>query len=148
MKQFTKQEIQKMILYENKIYSVYNKKDLVLNESNGNAYVEPSSDNASSLSSDLSKAKSKNPNDNEFIVNANSYDGDTSNNTVTLDVNGSTPSDATKKFNQLTKQPQVRQLISKGNVNAKIHLNNEEIKRLKENSIKFTKKELTNFLFE
>lgn len=145
MKVYSKRDIDRMFLNESKIYRVFEKKDLVLNES-GNAYVEPSNDSQSSLSSDLSKTKAKNPTDNEFIVNANSYDGDASNNTVTLDVSGNTTSDATNNFNKLTKQPNVRQLISKGNVNAKIHLNKESIDRLRENSIPFSKKELNEIL--
>lgn len=145
MKVYSKKDLDNMMVCESKVYRIFEKKDLTLNES-GNAYVEPSSDSSSSLSKDLSKAKTKNPADNEFIVNTNSYDGDSSNNTVTLDVTGNTASDATKNYQQLTRQPNVRQLISKGNVNAKIHLNKESIERLRENSIPFSKKELTEIL--
>ena len=37
--------------------------------------------------------------------------------------------------------------MSNSNVNAKIHLNNESIEKLRENSIPFTKKELNEILF-
>lgn len=147
MKIFTKKEIKNMILDESKIYRIYEKKDLKLCEDSGNAYVEPSTDSSSSLTGDLAKAKSENPNDDEFIVNANSYDGDSSNNAITLDVAGNSPNDASNNFRKLTKQPGVRQLMSNSNVNAKIHLNNESIERLRENSIPFTKKELNEILF-
>ncbi len=145
MKIFTKKELNKLILKENKLYKVFEKKELKLYE-DGNAYVEPSSDSYNSLAGDLSKAKSKNPNDKDFIVNANSYDGNPTNNTITLDVNGSNPSDATSNFRKMTNRPEIKQLISKSNVNAKIHLTNEHIANLKENSIPFTKKELNNLL--
>ena len=147
MKIFTKKEIKNMVLDESKIYRVFEKKDLKLYEDDGNAYVEPSSDSSSSLTGDLAKAKSKNPNDDEFIVNANSYDGDSSNNAITLDVVGNSPNDASTNFRKLTKQPGVRQLMANSNVNAKIHLKNENIEKIKENSIPFTKKELNEILF-
>lgn len=126
---------------------IFLKKDIKLKESsNGNAYVEPSSDSVSSLSSDLNKAKSNNPTDNTFVLPANSYDNNTNNDTVTLDVTGNSPNEASKNFQKLTKNPNVRNLMSKTNVNAKIHLKNEQIERLKEHSIGFTKKEIKNLL--
>ena len=79
-KVFSKKDINNMILKETKGYYILNKKDLKLNEDNSNAFVEPSSDSISSLSSDLSRTKSENPTDDQFIVNANSYDGNSSNN--------------------------------------------------------------------
>lgn len=148
MKVYLKKDIDKIMnINENKNVKIFNKRDLMLKENNnGNAYVEGSNDNSSSLSSDLSKAKSNNPNDTEFIVNANSYDGNSSNNTVTLDVTGNSPSDASKNFQKLTKQPSVRNLMNTTNVNAKVHLRNESIEKMKEEAIPFTKKELNNLL--
>lgn len=142
----TKKQLKDNALNESKPYKIFEKRNLRLSEE-GNAYVEPSSDRPSSLSGDLSKAKSKNPNDDEFIVNANSYDGDSSNNTVTLDVAGKTPTEASNNFRNMTKQPAVRQLMANSNVNAKVHLKNEDIERLRENSVPFTKKELDELLF-
>lgn len=145
MRTFSKKQIRNMILAESKDYIVIEKKDLKLKEdTNSNSYVEPSSNSISSLSSDLSNAKSKNPHDEEFIVNANSYDSNNSNDTVTLDVHGSNPTDASKNFQKMTKNPNVRNMIQKGNVNAKFHINNESLNRLRESSVKFTKKELNN----
>lgn len=141
-KVFSKKDINNIILKETKGYYILNKSDLKLNEDNSNAFVEPSSDSISSLSSDLAKTKSKNPTDDQFIVNANSYDGNSSNNSVTLDVQGDNPTDATKNFQTITRNPAVRNLMNHTNVNAKIHLRNEELERLRESSVPFTKKEI------
>ena len=139
---FSKKDINNIILKETKGYYILNKKDLKLNEDNSNAFVEPSSDSISSLSSDLAKTKSENPTDDQFIVNANSYDGNSSNNSVTLDVQGDNPTDATKNFQTITRNPAVRNLMNHTNVNAKIHLRNEGLERLRESSVPFTKKEI------
>lgn len=145
-KVFSKKDINNIILKETKGYYILNKKDLKLNEEESNAFVEPSSDSVSSLSSDLAKTKSENPNDDNFIVNANSYDGNVSNNSVTLDVQGDNPTDATKNFQMMTKNPAVRNLMNHTNVNAKINLRNgvdrEHLNKLREGSIPFTKKEI------
>lgn len=139
---FSKKDINNIILKETKGYYILNKSDLKLNEDNSNAFVEPSSDSISSLSSDLAKTKSENPTDDQFIVNANSYDGNSSNNSVTLDVQGDNPTDATKNFQTITRNPAVRNLMNHTNVNAKIHLRNEGLERLRESSVPFTKKEI------
>ena len=139
---FSKKDINNIILKETKGYYILNKSDLKLNEDNSNAFVEPSSDSISSLSSDLAKTKSENPTDDQFIVNANSYDGNSSNNSVTLDVQGDNPTDATKNFQTMTRNPAVRNLMNHTNVNAKIHLRNEGLERLRESSVPFTKKEI------
>jgi hypothetical protein len=124
---------------------VYEKRNLRL-QTEGNAYVEPSSNTNSSLSSDLNKAKSKNPTDKEFVANLNSYDGNANNNPVTLDVQGKTTADAAKNLQQTTNRPEIRNLMNKGNVNAKIHISNESLERMREHSIPFTKKEFKQFL--
>lgn len=139
---FSKKDINNIILKETKGYYILNKSDLKLNEDSSNAFVEPSSDSISSLSSDLAKTKSENPTDDQFIVNANSYDGNSSNNSVTLDVQGDNPTDATKNFQTITRNPAVRNLMNHTNVNAKIHLRNEGLERLRESSVPFTKKEI------
>lgn len=146
MRIFTKNEVDNMIMRENKLYHSFSKKNLILRESNGNAYVEPSSDGQTSLSNDLSTAQKNNPSDKNFIVNANSYDGDTKNNPITLDIEGDSPTDASNKFQNLTKNPSVRQLVANNNVNARIRLNNEEIEKLRASSIGFTKKEINEIL--
>ena len=129
---------------------IFSKKSLHLNEdnngSNGTAYVEPSSDSTSSLATDINKAKQENPTDDTFIVNANSYDGNKSNNTVTLDINAENGQDATHQFTQMKQNPYVKNMIANGNVNARFHLKNEQIERLRENSVSFTKKEIKDML--
>ena len=149
MKRYKKREIDNMIVSESRLFKVFEKKDLKLVEDDSNAYVEPSSNGISSLASDLSKTKTENPTDDKFIVNMNSYDNNTSNNPITLDVNGNNPSDASKKLQQMTKQPGVKQLLNTNtNVNAKVHINNENIERLRESSVSFSKKELNNLLMK
>ena len=129
---------------------IFSKKSLHLNEdnngSNGTAYVEPSSDSTSSLATDINKTKQENPTDDTFIVNANSYDGKTSNNTFTFDMDAENAQDATNKFNQMKQNPYVNNLIANGNVNARIHMKTEHIERLRENSVSFTKKEIKDML--
>lgn len=149
MRRYTKNEIEKMMVSESRLFKVFEKRDLKLVEGDGNAYVEPSSNVISSLASDLSKTKTKNPTDNNFIVNMNSYDNNATNNPITLDVNGNSPSDASKKLQQMTKQPGVKQLLNtNSNINAKIHINKEHIERLRESSVSFSKKELNNLLIK
>lgn len=149
MRRYTKNEIEKMMVSESRLFKVFEKRDLKLVEGDGNAYVEPSSNVISSLASDLSKTKTKNPTDNNFIVNMNSYDNNATNNPITLDVNGNNPSDASKKLQQMTKQPGVKQLLNtNSNINAKIHINKEHIERLRESSVSFSKKELNNLLIK
>lgn len=129
---------------------IFSKKNLHLNEDNngskGTAYVEPSSDNTSSLASDINKTKQENPTDDTFIVNANSYDGNKSNNTVTFDITADNGQDATQQFTQMKQNPYMKNMIANGNVNARIHLKNEHIERLRENSVSFTKKEIKDML--
>ena len=114
----------------------------LLENENSNAYVEPSSDSTASLSNDLNKTKMQNPTDDTFVVNANSYDNNQKNNTVTLDVNADSPNDASQEFQRLRQNPHVRNLMANTNVNAKIHLKNESTQRLEESSVMFTKKEI------
>lgn len=129
---------------------IFNKKQLRLyednNNSQGTAYVEPTSDNSSSLASDINKTKQENPTDSTFVFNANSYDGNKTNNTVTLDINANNAQDASQKFQTMKQNPQIKNLIAKGNVNARVNLKNEQIERLRENSVSFTKKEIKEML--
>lgn len=145
MKIFKKKDIRNIVLAESKNYIVIEKKNLKLKE-DSNSYVEPSNNNISSLSSDLNNAKAKNPHDEEFVINASSYDSDNSNDTVTLDVQGNNATDASRNFQKMTRNPNVKNMIRKGNVNAKFHLRNENVNRLRESSVKFTKKELNDVL--
>lgn len=148
MNTFSKKDIKNRILAESDNFYIIEKKNIkLIDEDDSNAFVEPSNNNSSSLASDLYKTKTENPTDDTFIVNANSYDNDTSNNTVTFDIHGNNAADATKNFQQLTRNPQVKGLMNTTNVNAKIHLRNEErVIELRENSIPFSKKEMKEFL--
>ena len=137
----SKKRLDNIFLKENnKIISFPKSKIRLINEDNNekNAYVEPSSDHTSSLASDLSKSKAQNPTDDTFIVNNNSYDGDSSNNTVTLDVDANSTSDAASQVQNLQRNPNVRNLMNRTNVNTKVH-----IREMEERSVSFTKKELT-----
>lgn len=146
MKSFTKKQIEKMVLLEDSSAKIYKVNEIKLKENDGNAYVEPSSDSASSLASDLQQTAANNPTDNTFHTNLNSYDGNNSNNTVTLDIVGDNASDAAQKMQQTMRQPIVRNMMNKTNVNAKVHLKNEQIEKLRESSVKFTKTELSKLL--
>lgn len=137
MKKFTKKELNEFI---------NNKKNQFINEAEKNSYVQPSSDNINSLANDLSKAKNNNPTDKNFIVNTNSYDGNTNNNPITIDINATNPNDGAMKLKRTMQNPSVKTLMSKNNVNANIRMNNESIEDLKNRSILFSKKELDNIL--
>lgn len=131
---------------------IFNKKQLRLNEDNNNsegtAYVEPSSNNLNSLSTDLNKTKQQNPTDNTFIVNAKSYDGNETNNPISLDINAKNPTDAAKQFQELKMKPQYKSLMSKSDsdVNIRFRIQSEQIERLKESCVSFSKKELNEML--
>ena len=145
---FSKKDINNIILKETKGYYILNKSDLKLNEDNNrNSYVEPSSTNSStSLANDLAKTKSENPQDDTFIVNTNNYDTNQNNNSVNLDVTGRNAQDAANNLRNTMKNPAVKNLMGKTNVNAKIHLRNgvdrEHLNKLREGSVPFTKKEI------
>lgn len=137
MLKFTKKNIEALIMNENKCLS-FNKKDLVLKEDK-NTYVEPTSTyGSSSLASDLSKAKAENPNDDEFVVDGNSYNSNNNDNAITLDVQGDNATDAAKNFNMMQQNPYVKNLKNK---NFRFHLES-----LRRNSIPFSKKEINEML--
>jgi hypothetical protein len=146
MKSFTKGEMKSMILSESSVYKIFEKKNLRLKESEKNAYVTPSNNGINSLSSDLSKSKSENPTDDNFVVDMNQYDNKSSNDNITLDISGKNPQDASRNIQTVMKNPHVKQLLNTSNVNANVHINNESIERLRESSVPFTKKELNNLL--
>lgn len=147
MKSFTKKQIERMVLSESTSAKIYKVNEIRLREDNErNAYVEPSSDSMSSLASDIQQTKADNPTDNTFHTNLNSYDGNSTNNTVTLDVVGDNATDAAHKVQQTMRNPSVRTMMNNTNVNAKVHLKNEHIEKLRESSVKFTKTELAKLL--
>lgn len=149
MKSFTKAQIEKMLVKEDTNKKTYKKKDLVLKEdidNQSNAYVQPSSDSVTSLATDINRAKAENPTDDTFYANLNSYDGKAANNPVTLDIVEKNPTKASQKIQQTMRNPQVKNLMNSTNVNVKVHLQNEHIEKLRENSVKFTKTELSQML--
>lgn len=150
MKLYSKSDIQQMTLFEGKIYKKYDKSNLILSEDNKSAFVSPTSSNgsATSLSSDLSKSKTNNPGDKEFVFNPSSYDNDDNNDNITLDISASSPSDASAQYNKMLRNPQVKSLVKKGNVTAKVRMESRRISNLRESSIDFTKKEFNNLLIK
>ena len=139
MRSYTKKEINNMTIVESKLCRVFEKKELKLKEDT-NSYVEPSSSSASAanLTNDLSKAKAANPHDEEFVVDASSYDGRSGTQDVTLDIKADNPQDASKKLQHAMKQPGMNSMVSKGNLKAKVHM---------ENTVKLSKAELNKILF-
>lgn len=129
---------------------IFSKKHLHLNEDNngskGTAYVEPSSDSTTSLASDINKTKQENPTDDTFVFNTNAYDGNKTNNAITFDVHADNAQDASQQFQQMRQNPHVKNLMTNANVNARVHLRNEQIERLRENSVTFSKKEIKEML--
>lgn len=112
-----------------------------------NAYVEPDSNNqgsSASLASDLSKTAAENPNDDTFIFNTKSYDGNSSTQQPTIDINAQNATDAANQYNKMTQNQDVNRLIKNGGCNVKVHMESIEYKRV--NSIPFTKAELNKML--
>jgi hypothetical protein len=113
----------------------------------GNAYVNPSSDSITSLGSDINKSRTQNPTDKNFVVDLSSYDGNSQNNPVALDVNANNGTDAQKKIQQtITTKPQLKSMMNNGQLQANVRIHNENIEKLRESSIPFTKKEITELL--
>jgi hypothetical protein len=145
---YSKKDINNIILRESKGYFILNKKDMLLKENNEtNSYVEPSANStASSLATDIANTQSKNPHDDTFVVDTSHYDSNQSNNSVSLDVSGRNAQDAAKNLQNTMKNPAVKNLMSRTNVKAKVHLRNgvdkEHLNKLREGSVPFTKKEI------
>lgn len=139
MRSYTKKEIDKMAIVESKLCRVFEKKELKLKEDT-NSYVEPSSSSASAsnLTMDLNKAKAKNPHDSEFVVDASQYDGKSGTQDVTLDIQADNAQDASKKLQHTMKEPGMSNIVNKGNLKAKIHM---------ENTVRLSKAELNKILF-
>ena len=149
-RQYTKQEMRYRRLCENNNFFVVPKGKLKLREDNdnSNAYVEPSSSNGSStsLATDLAKTVAENPQDDEYVFNTKSYDGDSATQVPTIDIKATNPTNAATEYNKLvTQNPEVKNLVRKG-ANVKVHLNTESLEYRRQNSIPFTKAELNKLL--
>ena len=106
----------------------------------GNAYVKSSTGNQSSLGSDINKAKSKNPMDNDMHVDLQTYDGNKTNDPITIDINADNGADAQKQIkDKLNSNPEMKSLLSKGKLDASVHLKEEK-------TITFTKRDFDIFL--
>lgn len=137
---------------------IKNKRMLQLNEEivtrdrmtlkeDGNAYVSSSNDSMSSLGSDINRSKTENPTDKDFVVDLSTYDGNKGNNPVSLDVNAKNGVDAQRQIqNNINSKPQLKTMMNNGQLNANVHIKEDRLKELRENSIGFTKKEITDIL--
>lgn len=107
----------------------------------GNAYVQPDMANSSSsnIASDISSAQKDNPTDNSFVLDTSHYDGDASNNEPTLTINAKNAQDAQQQYNNMQKNPNTKRVMDAG---ATCQVNMQ-----KENTIRYTKKELNKILF-
>lgn len=118
------------------------------------AYVDGSSDSSQNdMGSAINKAKTNNPTDKNFIVNTSSFDGQTDNNPITIDVNATNGQDAKNQINKMvSSNPQLKNMQSNGKLMANVHMESkvyskkdiQEQKRnyMKEHSQIYTKKEL------
>lgn len=83
--------------------------NLFLNEDdNRTGYVTPSSQDGSSsnLASDIQDAMTNNPTTHDFVVDGNNYDGDASDNDLTVTVDGKNPNEIAKQIKTIQKSPQ------------------------------------------
>lgn len=149
--QYSKKEIEQLILKEQHGFYVLNKKDIVLKEDAMErvASVQPTTTNNSSsasLNSDLNDAQRANPGVDEFDIDASDYDTKQSNDSVKIDVNANNTREATQEIQNLQKNPQLRNVMNNMNTKFHVRIKENKIKKLKENSVSFSKKELNEML--
>ena len=131
---FTKKDIKNYILSEGKDFTIFSKKNLILKEDETkSAFVEPT--NASSASSDLTKAKTTNPTANEIVANGDAFDNETSNNNTQVEITGSTSQQQVNNAKTYLNSPSGKKL---GSDNITFHF--------RENAVRYTKKELNEML--
>jgi hypothetical protein len=63
-----------------------------------------------------------------------------------VDIHADNAQDASQKFQTMRQNPHMKNLMANSNVNAKVHLKNEHIERLRETSVSFSKKEIKEML--
>lgn len=118
---------------------IFNKKNLKLNEGNNNtdsvATVKPSSNNITSVASDLTASRQDNPTVNTFEIDPKNYNGNTSDDPIPMEINAENPADASKQIQNLTKRQDFKQIK-----NPKIRVT------FNENCVTFSKKELNEML--
>lgn len=118
---------------------IFNKKNLKLNEGNNNtdsvATVNPSSNNITSVASDLTASRQDNPTVNTFEIDPKNYNGNASDDPIPMEINAENPADASKQIQNLTKRQDFKQIK-----NPKIRVT------FNENCVTFSKKELNEML--
>lgn len=150
MKIFTKKEMDRMRINESQLYKIYEKKELVLHEDNSErvAAVQPTTNGNSStysLNSDLADSQRNNPGVNHFEIDGGDYDHKQTNDSVKFNINATNTTDATQEIQNLQKNPQLRNVMN--NMDTKFHVHmKENINKLRENSISFSKKEIREIL--
>lgn len=126
---------------------IFEKRELKLKESDNTAYVDPPGDgNATmaSVGSEVSKTLADNPSADSVLINSNNFDGNPIDNTPTISVDASS-GNVQKAVQNVANNPSVKKM---GDYNVKVNLKKESKKSmpLVENGIKFTKRELNEFL--
>ena len=119
---------------------ILEKKQIRLKEDDSNAFVQPDEHSSStSLANDITTAQKNNPNDDKFIFNSQDYDGRATTDIPDLSIKAKNPQDAQQQYQQMMKNPSVKQMMSKTNTNVTVDLQ-------KEGKL-YTKKELNKILF-
>lgn len=95
---------------------------------------------SANLATDISKAKSKNPNASTYVFNASSYaDKNKSKQPTNINISANSPTDLSNELNKaMTSDPQIAQAVNNGTATVKATLQNE--------SISLTKRELDKIL--
>ena len=108
---------------------------------------------SSDLGSELSKAKSTNPSSDKFVVDVSSFDGNKTNDNVTIDVKAKTPEEAKKTINdKVQSNVELKNLQDKGKLKASVTYEGvvskeETLKKLQEHKVGvMSKKTLKKFL--
>ena len=144
---YSKKYIDNYILSETKGYYILNKDELILREDlRGDAYVEPSTiGTSSSLSTDLNKTRIENPNADSYVVNPTDYNATKTDDVPDLNIDAQNSMDAEKQIKNLNTNPRMSSIINHGDANVKVHFR-ENLDRLRESSVSFSKKEISEML--
>ena len=108
---------------------------------------------SSDLGSELSKAKTSNPSSDKFVVDVSSFDGNKTNDNVTIDVKAKTPEEAKKTIkDKVQSNVELKKLQDKGKLKAAVTYEGvmskeEKLKKLQEHKVGvMSKKTLKKFL--
>lgn len=136
---------------------IFEKKEIVLKEDNENiGYAQPTKPSGSSGLNDIGTAvnnvKKNNPTSDGTIVNTGDFDNDATDNIPTLDVNAPDGNAAEQEIQRQMQNPAIKNLAASNDVRFKVNFVNsskeyeKKLVEMRENSIRFTKSELDNFL--